>query len=132
MLPERLGVAKVEVLNAGVFGSCAFDMLKRYRQFGDAWEIDGVLLGQPHNGARQNLVAEERTRWYSLIPSAPKSRVRLYLALRRGIASMRAPRYAQPPVGAQLESEVANLRTLAAEAGEPGRARGLVRGSRTT
>lgn len=121
LLPPKLGGRKVEVLNAGVFGSCAFDMLQRYRWFVDTWELDGVLLGQPHNRARAEATADARSAWYRTVAGRPALDLHLYLLLRRWIAPLRTPLYAEPPQGDEALREIADLRTLAADA----RRRGL-------
>ncbi len=120
ILPAKLG-QPVEVINAGVFGSCAFDMLARYRQFVDAYEIDGVLLGQPHNAGRLQRVEAERSAWYRAYRDGPASTARLYLLTRRALAPLRSGTYAAPPKGTGQQAEIADLRLLALDA----KARGL-------
>jgi lysophospholipase L1-like esterase len=116
ILPTRLGVERVEVINAGVFGSCAFDMLARYRQLVDTYEIDGVLLGQPHNSRGQERAADRRATWYRTAREGPASHARLYLLLRRALAPLRTSTYAVPPTGTALDEAIADLHTLAADA----------------
>ena len=118
-LTERMG-RPVEVVNAGVFGSCAFDMLQHYRQLVDTYRFDGVLLGQPHNGARMTRVADERRAWYRVAARGPASDLRIYLGLRRLLAPLRTPAFATPLTGDGREAQIADLRALVGDA----RARG--------
>ncbi len=83
LLPSRLGVARVEVINAGVPGSSAFDMLRRWRSLAENYEVDGVLLSTSHNLNRQQKTLAARQRWYASTRGAPYVDLRLYLALRR-------------------------------------------------
>lgn len=122
LLPPKLGGQEVEVLNAGVFGSCAFDMLARYRSFVDAWELDGVLIGQPHNRRRLRQIADQRADWYATVAGTPATSSRLYLLLRRALAPLRMPTYAMPAsADADRVAEIGDMRVLAADA----RTRGL-------
>lgn len=82
LLPAKLGVAKVEVINAGVPGAAAYDMLVRWRDLRDDWQIDGLVLGAPKNTGRQKAVAAERALWYQG-GGAPYLDLYLYLGLRR-------------------------------------------------
>lgn len=121
LLPAKLGVERVEVVNAGVFGSSAFDMLARYRQLVETHAFDGVLLGQPHNVQRFAEQGAERAKWYRQLRDGPASTMRLYLLVRWWMAPYRSGMYADPPMGAGREPEYADIRTLATDA----RARGL-------
>ncbi|MCK6522884.1 hypothetical protein L6R49_15755 [Myxococcota bacterium] len=121
LLPARLGVERVEVINGGIFGSCAFDMLRRWRQVSAQLELDGVILGRPHNLTRQAAVAERRTRWYQDVRGAPFVDVRTYLALRRLLAPLTRPQY-PAATGANADAAtLADLTTLITDA----RAQGL-------
>lgn len=82
LLPPRLG-RPVEVVNAGVPGGSGYDALARWNVLKDRFEIDGVLLGQPHNYRRQDAVRGERSRWYAPEGGAPFVDAYLYLVLRR-------------------------------------------------
>lgn len=81
VLPAR-GYGPVEVINGGVPGAGAYDMLVRWRDLRDHWDIDGVLLGAPKNVGRQRDVAAERALWYRG-GGAPYVDLYLYLGLRR-------------------------------------------------
>ncbi len=81
VLPAR-GYGPVEVINAGVPGAGAFDMLARWRSLQARWELDGVLLGAPKNIKRQEGVAAERALWYKG-GGAPYLNWYLYLGIRR-------------------------------------------------
>lgn len=120
LLPEALGVARVEVLNAAVFGSSAFDMLARYRQIVDAFEIDAVLLGTPHNTVRFRAAAAERAAWYQSAHDRPASAMRTYLLVRRWLAPLRSGMYAVPPEGDEGEAQRADIRLLVADARDRG------------
>ena len=81
VLPTR-GYGPVEVINAGVPGAGAYDMLVRWQDLRARWEVDGVLLGAPKNVGRQRDVAAERALWYRG-GGAPYVDLYLYLGLRR-------------------------------------------------
>lgn len=80
LLPERLG-RPVEVINAGVPGAGAFDMLVRWRALRDRFRVDAVILGEPHNYRRQVAVGDARATWRA--GGAPYLPSYLYLGLRR-------------------------------------------------
>ncbi len=71
----------VEVLDAGVPGGGAYDMLVRWRALRDRWQLDGLVLGAPKNIGRQKAVGAERAVW--LGGGAPYLNLYLYLGLRR-------------------------------------------------
>lgn len=76
------GRGPVEVINAGVPGAAAYDMLVRWRALKDLYEIDGVVLGAPKNVGRQQGAAAERALWYQG-DGAPYLPIYLYLGARR-------------------------------------------------
>lgn len=117
---ESLG-QPVEVLNAGVFGSGAFDMLRRYRQMVDVYHPDGILLGQPHNAAHSRSLSANRSAWYRSVREGPASTWRTYLLVRRWLAPLRSGMYAEMVRGEGREPEYQDMRTLAQDA----RRRGL-------
>lgn len=80
ILSSTLG-KPVEVLNAGVPGGGAYDMLVRWRMLRDRWQVDGLVLGAPKNIGRQKAVGPERAVW--LGGGAPYFNSYLYLGLRR-------------------------------------------------
>jgi hypothetical protein len=121
LLPGALGVPRVEVINAGVFGSSAFDMLANYRRLIEVYEVDAVFLGTPHNLSRFVAGAAERSEWYRRAHRRPASTLRTYLLLRRSIGALRGARYAEAPVSRDGAAERADLRLLAHDA----RRRGL-------
>lgn len=88
LLPPVLGVKKVEVINAAVTGSSAFDMLHRWESVAKLYEVDAVLLGRPHNGIRQIEAHPDRERWYKSLLGAPYIDVRLYLVARKLLAPL--------------------------------------------
>lgn len=109
ILPARLGVDRVEVINGGIFGSCAFDMLRRWRQVSAQLELDGVILGRPHNLTRQAAIAERRARWYQDVRGAPFIDLRVYLVLRRLLAPLTRPQY---PAATGADADAATLADL--------------------
>ena len=95
LLPERLGVERVEVVNAGIPGASAFDMLARWRELSHLCRWDGVLLGTPHNDPRQQRQGEQRSRFYAGRGGAPYLDLRLYLIVRRLLAPRVRPQGAE-------------------------------------
>ncbi len=83
LLPRKLGVSRVEVINAGVPGSSAFDMLRRWRSLSENYEVNGLLLSTSHNLNRQAKTMAARDRWYATVRGAPYVDVRIYLLVRR-------------------------------------------------
>ena len=82
----------VEVINAGVPGASAYDMLVRWRKLGPQFEHDAILLSVPHNTARQGATADQRGMLYDGWQGAPYLPSYLYLGLRRLIVPLtRAP-----------------------------------------
>ena len=120
ILPARLGVERVEVVNGGIFGSCAFDMLRRWRQVSAQMELDGVILGRPHNLTRQASVSERRARWYQDVRGAPFVDVRTYLVLRRLLAPYTRPQYPAATGTNADASTLADLTTLITDAKSKG------------
>lgn len=116
VLPDKLGGAPVEVINAGVFGTCAFDMLRRWRQYKDRFEIDAVLLGTPHNMSRQQSLLEKRSGWYDVVRGAPFVDLRLYLVLRRVLAPYTRPQYPRQDAEGAFTASVHDLTVLSQEA----------------
>ncbi len=115
LLTEGLG-RPVEVINSGIFGACAFDMLRTWRQRKDRFAIDAVLLGTPHNMSRQQSLLTRRSGWYSAVRGAPFIDLRLYLVLRRLLAPYTRPQYPRWDTGDALEASVHDLSALAREA----------------
>ena len=83
LLPGKLGVKRVEVINAGVPGSSAFDMLRRWRSLSENYQVHGLLLSTSHNLNRQAKTQAARNSWYASVRGAPYVDLRLYLLLRR-------------------------------------------------
>ncbi len=78
-----VGGRSVEVINAGVPGASAYDMLVRWRLLGPQFEHDAVLLSVPHNSARQGSAAAQRGMFYEGWQGAPYVPLWTYLGLRR-------------------------------------------------
>lgn len=82
----------VEVINAGVPGASAYDMLVRWRRLGPQFAHDAILLSVPHNTARQGATADQRGLFYAGWQGAPYLPSWIYLGLRRLIVPLtRAP-----------------------------------------
>ncbi|GEM_PF-952855 len=111
--PAALGADSVEVVNAGVAGGCAFDMLRMWRRFGTVLQPDGLVLGTPHNDGRQQEVGDQRSAFYRQSTNAPASTLRLYLGLRRILAPLQRPSY---PRLSKVSAAVADLLVLVREA----------------
>jgi len=86
----------VEVLNAGLIGASAFDMVRRWQALSLDQRLDGVILGRPHNGRRTDSVRARRRAWYEAARPGPLVRARAYLLLRHLLTPLRGPRYAVP------------------------------------
>ncbi|MCB9744290.1 MAG: SGNH/GDSL hydrolase family protein [Alphaproteobacteria bacterium] len=115
LLPERLGVGSAEVINGAVFGSCAFDMLRRWTQLSALYPLDAVLLGRPHNETRQAAISDRRERWFSQVRQAPWIDLYLYLGLRRLLAPYTRPQYPYLQ-GEQASSGLPDLVALSRDA----------------
>lgn len=113
LLPPVLG-QPVEVINAGQTGSGSFDMVRQWASM-QAFEINAVLLGLPHNSSRQREAGEVRQQWYTQVPGAPAFDSRIYLALRRYL--IRYTRPTAPKLNAdELEQAIEDLSLIAREA----------------
>lgn len=110
-LPARLGVDRVEVVNGAIFGSCAFDMLRRWQQLSSLFEVDAVLLGRPHNTVRQESLQARRLGWYSAVRGAPFVDLRLYLVARLQLARFTRPqhRYVEGDADATSQADIEAL-----------------------
>lgn len=117
LLSEKMG-REVEVINAGVFGTCAFDMLRRWRQYQDVFEVDALLVGTPHNMTRQQSLMEKRTGWYDSVRGAPFLELHLYLVLRRVIAPYTRPQYPMLETEETFQSSVHDLTVMIREAAD--------------
>ncbi len=92
-LEVRLARARgvtVEVLNAGIPGGAAIDMLRRWQGFGMSFKVDAVFMVIPHNYRP----VTDRAAWYRHAPGAPISRLRTILYLRWALMNMRVPMFA--------------------------------------
>jgi len=106
--------APVEVVNAGVPGAGAYDMLVRWRTLRDRWELDGVLLGAPKNVGRQAATHSERALWLQG-GGAPYVDLYLYLGLRRLLVPLTRARLRELDADVQA-TILADMGTLASEA----------------
>jgi lysophospholipase L1-like esterase len=92
LLPAKLGVERVEVLNAGIPGANAWHMLRRWNHLRDRIDIDGVLIGLPHNAPDADVHAL-RNAWYRDARGAPHLNSWIYLGLRRLVLPLSRQRY---------------------------------------
>ena len=117
MLPQKLGVSRVQVINAGVPGSSAFDMLRRWRSLSENYQLHGLLLSTSHNLNRQRKTLEHRRHWYSSVRGAPYVDVRLYLALRRLLVPLtREPGQAISDAQSPRPSDVQDMAAIVTDA----------------
>lgn len=123
LLRGRVGAPEVEVINAGVLGYGGFDMLMSWKRLSTAFEIDGLILGRPHNDGRtgEESVAEYRRNWYNKARKHPASWSRLYLAMRRVLFPLLpSPYSAGPAEGSALQASIHDVSVLAEDALERG------------
>ncbi len=107
-----------DIVNAGVFGSSAYDMLRRWNEWGSKLNVEGLILGMPHNANRQLDAAAERALFYQS-PAAPAAiHLKTYLWMRLLLVPLRTPKYAQP--NPQLSPDVADILTIARDARDHG------------
>jgi lysophospholipase L1-like esterase len=130
-IPAQLGAAlteltdqQTEVLNAGIPGGSAFEMLSRWQELSGRVDLDGVVMGIPHNAGRQKALSSVRESLFDSTGGAPYINVRTYLVLRRAIAPYTRPRYASmdqitdgPDAG--MLHDLASIITQAREKGLP-------------
>jgi hypothetical protein len=118
LLPERLGVESVEVINAGTPGGSAFEMLFWWTRLSTEFELDGVILGQPHNAVRYRTDSHKKYReaWYRSFHGAPPVDIRLYLVLRLVIAKWRRRPYPYLKPGEETTAAITDVLNLAHEA----------------
>ncbi len=109
-----------EVLNAGIPGGSAFEMLSRWQELNGSLELHGVILGIPHNAGRQKELSSARDSMFKSGGGAPYINIRTYLALRRAIAPYTRPRYASMEYtsGVHDEGMLQDLVTITAQARE--------------
>jgi len=128
LLPARLGVDSVEVVNGGIPGANGWHMLRRWNHLVDRMDIDGLVMGLPHNAPDPD-VPERRRAWYASARTGPVMSARLYLALRRLLLPLGRPHY--PDLLANddptdksrdlhLDMTIADLRAIAADADNRG------------
>jgi hypothetical protein len=114
-LSSRRGTP-VEVVNAGIPGGSAFEMLARWNELGSQYEFDGVIFNIPHNISRQKEMASSRKQLFQPGGGAPYVNWRTYLVVRRLIAPWTRPRYAPGTADEPADEMMADLRTIVAQA----------------
>jgi len=112
----RLRGAAVEVVNAGIPGGSAFDMLARWNELGTQYAFDGVIFNIPHNLSRQQEVSESRKQLFQPGAGAPYVNWRTYLVVRRIVAPWTRPRYAPGTTDEPVDEMMADLQTIVAQA----------------
>jgi lysophospholipase L1-like esterase len=124
-IPDQVGTllttatgAQVDVLNGGIPGGSAFEMLARWSELSASLELDGLILGLPHNQHRQAELHEQRSTLFSRTGGAPYINSRIYLLARRAIAPYTRPRYADADVDtdAMDRTTVRDLKTIVGQA----------------
>lgn len=91
-LPTALGVDSVEVINGGIPGANAFHMLRRWHYLRDKLDIDGLILGLPHNAPDADIPAARRA-WYQAARGLPNFNSRIYRGLRWMLLPYTRPHY---------------------------------------
>jgi hypothetical protein len=107
------------VINAGVPGGSAFELLARWVELKDRAPWTGLILGIPHNVGRQHDIAGIRSGLFHPDRGAPYVDWRTYLVLRRLIAPYTRPLYAPstPPRDSGMLDDVVMLVSQARAAG---------------
>ncbi len=85
----------VEVINAGIPGASAFEMLVRFTEMQMHMDFDHLVFGLPHNIHRQRDFSKQRATLTAEGDGAPYINVRLYLVFRRLAARWTREPYAQ-------------------------------------
>ncbi len=120
LLPARLGVESVEVVNGGKPTATTLDMFSLWRRLTAQIEVDGVVLGTSHNAGQLHGDLVARQTIYNRIQGAPYANMRLYLVLRRLLVPLTRPTYATIPTareqGNTLEMMKRDLTRLSTEA----------------
>ena len=119
LLPSKLGLERVQVINAGVPGSSAFDMLRRWRSLSENYQVHGLLLSTSHNLNRQARTLAARRRWYASAGGAPYVDVRLYLLLRRLLVPLTRSAGARPGERAQ-PADIRDMKAIVTDASRRG------------
>lgn len=102
------------IMNAGIPGGSAFEMLARWTELKEKYELTGVVLGFPHNAGRQRELSGLRSSLFHPTAGAPYFDNRMYLVLRHLIAPYTRPRYAEASAADPMEDEslLIDLETL--------------------
>jgi lysophospholipase L1-like esterase len=90
---------QVEVVNAGIPGASAFEMLARWSELRGRMDFDHLVFGVPHNVHRQLGFAVQRAAVRAPGDGAPYISARLYLLARRVLAPWTRPAYAERDQG---------------------------------
>lgn len=114
-LGKRLNQS-VEVVNAGIPGGSAFDMLARWNELRAQYEFDGVIFNIPHNVSRQKELTASRKTLFQPGGGAPYINWRTYLVVRRLIAPWTRTPYAEGVAAEPVEEMMADLKTIVEQA----------------
>jgi len=110
------------VLNAGIPGGSAFEMLARWTELKERFDLTGIVLGVPHNVGRQRELSSQRQSLFHPTQGAPYLNWRTYLLVRRALAPYTRPMYASDnPVGrGDDQGMLDDIRTVVTEARDRG------------
>ena len=120
-LSRHRGVA-VEVVNAGIPGGSAFDMLARWNELKSQYAFDGLVMNIPHNISRQQEYSETRKQLFEPGGGAPYLNWRTYLVVRRVLAPLMRARYATGLENEPADEMLADLQTIVTQAQAKGMA----------
>ena len=119
MLPARLNVESVEVINGGIPGANSFHMLRRWHYLRDRIDIDDLIIGLPHNAPDPDVPASRRA-WYKHTSGLPAIDLRIYQGLRRLLLPFGRPHYPDLLADGKDQDTVAmtlaDLKTIAIDA----------------
>jgi lysophospholipase L1-like esterase len=108
----------VEVVNAGIPGASAFEMLVRWTELAGQLDFDHIVFGLPHNIHRQRNFQGQRAKLTTPGDGAPYIDARLYLLIRRLIAPWTRTLYAEGDLTTDGidNSTLHDIRTIVAQA----------------
>lgn len=119
LLPTKLGVSSVEVVNGGIPGANGWHMLRRWHYLRDRITIDGLILGLPHNAPDPDVPALRRA-WYQRARGLPAGRSRIYRGIRHLLSPYTRPHYpdllSKEKEGDAKAMTLADLRTIVVDA----------------
>lgn len=111
----------VEVVNIGVPGASAFDLLTYWRRYAPIYEYHGLLLGNPHTHLNKRADVEKRRAWYEDVRGPPPVDLRLYMVLRHLWAPWAFPSYGSADSKGDESGHLDDLVRIAQDASEQGK-----------